>query len=140
MASTERESDRRRREEKWQTLWCCRDQQRACRMAQASAEKLEHTGPAEKERMASVPQRESSRQECRSRPCQKEKEQSRLSKAPDHERGESQGGREPHLVEREGRDGQFRIPNPKDSNPIIGFGLYPAYKLYHVAWSQISFL
>ena len=45
-------------EEKWQTCWCCRDQQRACRMAQASAEKLEHTGPAEKERVASVPQRE----------------------------------------------------------------------------------
>ena len=44
-------------EEKWQTLWCCRDQQKACRMAQASAEKLEHTGPAEKERVASVPQR-----------------------------------------------------------------------------------
>ena len=37
------------REEKWQTCWCCRDQQRACRMAQASAEKLEHTGPTEKE-------------------------------------------------------------------------------------------
>ena len=30
-------------EEKWQTVWCCRDQQRACRMAQASVEKLEHT-------------------------------------------------------------------------------------------------
>ena len=58
MAKTERESDSRRREEKWQTLWCRRDQQRACRMAQASAEKLEHTGPAEKERVASVPQRE----------------------------------------------------------------------------------
>ena len=27
-------------------------------MAQASAEKLKHTGPAEKERVASVPQRE----------------------------------------------------------------------------------
>ena len=27
-------------------------------MVQASAEKLEHTGPAEKERVASVPQRE----------------------------------------------------------------------------------
>ena len=46
------------REEKRQTRWFCRDQQRACRMAQASAEKLEHTGPAEKERVASVPQRE----------------------------------------------------------------------------------
>ena len=54
----ERESDSRRREEKWQTCWCCRDHLRACRMAQASAEKLEHTGLAEKERVASVPQRE----------------------------------------------------------------------------------
>ena len=53
---TERESDRRRNE-KWQACWCCRDQQKTCRMAQTSAEKLEHTGPAEKERVASVPQR-----------------------------------------------------------------------------------
>ena len=52
-------------------------------MAQASAEKCEHTGPAEKERVASVPQRESSWQECWSHPYQKEK--SRLFKAPDHE-------------------------------------------------------
>ena len=58
MVRTERESDNRRREEKWQTFWCCRDQQRACRMAQASVEKLEYTGPAEKERVTSVPQRE----------------------------------------------------------------------------------
>ena len=58
MVRTERESDSRRREEKWQTCWCCRDQQRACRMAQASAEKLEHFGPAEKDSVASVPQRE----------------------------------------------------------------------------------
>ena len=50
MARTERESVSRRREEKWQTCWCCRDQQRTCRMAQASAEKLEHTGPVEKEK------------------------------------------------------------------------------------------
>ena len=56
-ARTERESDRRKGEEKWQSCWCCRGQQRACRMAQASAEKLERTGPAEKERVASVPQR-----------------------------------------------------------------------------------
>ena len=41
--------------------------------------------------------KESSWQERRSRPCQKEKEQSRLSRVPDHEGGESQGGREPHL-------------------------------------------
>ena len=47
MVRTERESDRRI-DEKWQTRWCCRDQQRACRMAQALAKKLEQTGPAEK--------------------------------------------------------------------------------------------
>ena len=46
--------------------------------------------------------RESSWQERRSRPCQKEKEQSRLSRVPDHEEGESQGEREPHLGESEG--------------------------------------
>ena len=44
-------------EEKWQTCWGCQDQQRACRMKQASAEKLEHIGLAKKERVASVPQR-----------------------------------------------------------------------------------
>ena len=56
MARTERESDNRKREVAG--LLVLRDQQRACRMAQASAEKLEHTGPAEKERVASVLQRE----------------------------------------------------------------------------------
>ena len=34
--------------------------------------------------------------------CQKEREQSRLSRSPDHKGGESQGGQEPHLGEREG--------------------------------------
>ena len=43
MASTERYSDRKR-EEKWQTCWCGRDQQRACRMAQASAENFNKLG------------------------------------------------------------------------------------------------
>ena len=60
-------------------------------MAQASVEKLEHTGPAEKERVASVPQKESNWQVRRSRLCQKEKEQSRQSKAPDCKGGGSQG-------------------------------------------------
>ena len=46
--------------------------------------------------------RESSWQVRRGHPCQNEKEQSRLSKAPDHERGESQDEREPHLGEKEG--------------------------------------
>ena len=39
-------------------LLVLRDQQRACRMAKGSAENLEHNGAAEKERVASVPQRE----------------------------------------------------------------------------------
>ena len=91
MARTERESDSRRREEKWQACWCCRDQQRACKMAQASAEKLEHLGLQKRKEWPQC-HRESSWQECWSRPCQKKKEQSRLSKAPDHEGGESQGG------------------------------------------------
>ena len=56
MAKTERESGRRRRDEKWQTCWCCRDYLRACRMVQDSLEKLEHTEPAEEDRVASEPQ------------------------------------------------------------------------------------
>ena len=58
MARTKRKSDRKRREKKLQTCRCCQDQQRAGRMAQASAEKLEHTGPTEKKRVASVPKTE----------------------------------------------------------------------------------
>ena len=68
--------------------------------------------------------RESRWQERRSRPCQKEKEQSRLSRVPDHERGESQCEQEPHLGERgiragawSGKDGihseQRQIPRRK---------------------------
>ena len=68
-------------------------------MAQASAEKLEHTGPAEKERVASV--QESSWQVRQSRFCRKEKERGRLSKVPDCKVGESQGEQELHLGERE---------------------------------------
>ena len=61
-------------------------------MAQASVEKLEHTGPAEKEKVASC-HRQSSWQVRQSPPCQNEKEQSRQFRVPDHEGGESQGGR-----------------------------------------------
>ena len=70
-------------------------------MAQASAEKLKHTGPAEKERVASVPQREPLARAPEPY-LLKGKKQSRLSRVPDHEGGESQGGREPHLGERRG--------------------------------------
>ena len=58
MVKAEQESDRRRREEKWQTCWCCRDQKRACRMAQVLAEKLEHTGPAENKIVVSMLQKD----------------------------------------------------------------------------------
>ena len=71
---------------KWQTCWCCRDQQRACRIAQASAEKLEHTGPAEKKKWPQC-HRESCWQVRQCRLCQKEKEQNRLPRAPDHTEG-----------------------------------------------------
>ena len=59
-------------------------------MAEASAEKLEHTGPDEKERVVSVPQREQMARTPEP-PLPKEMEQSRLSRVPDHEWGESQG-------------------------------------------------
>ena len=81
-------------DEKWQTCWCYRDQQRACRMAQASAEKLEHTGPAENKEWPQC-HRESSWQVRQSRLCQKGKEQSHLSRAPDRKEGiQSQRSRE----------------------------------------------
>ena len=57
MERTERESARKRRDVE-DLLVLELDQQRACRMAQVSAEKLEHTGPAEKKGVPSVPQRE----------------------------------------------------------------------------------
>ena len=58
-------------------------------MVQALAEKLKHSGPAEKERVASVPQRNSSWQVRQCRLCQKEMEQSRQSKVPDRKVGQS---------------------------------------------------
>ena len=61
-------------------------------MAQASAEQLEHTGPAETERVASVLQRE----QLTSTP------EPPLPKGTEYQitRGDSQSGREPHLGER----------------------------------------
>ena len=49
-------------------------------MAQDSAEKLEHTGPAKNEKVASVPPREQLAS-TKDRLCQTEKEQSCLSRA-----------------------------------------------------------
>ena len=70
-------------------------------MAQISAEKLEHTGSAETKGVALVPQKEQLASTL-SRLCQKEKEQSHLSRSPDHEGRERQGDREPYFGEREG--------------------------------------
>ena len=72
-------------------------------MAQASAEKLEHTRPAEKERVASVPQSK----QLASTPepaCQKEKKQSHQSKSLNLrwervEMRDREREREPHLGE-----------------------------------------
>ena len=66
-------------------------------MAQASAEKLEQTEPAEKERVASVPQRK--QLASTSEPPLPE------GKGTEYQimrRGETQDGREPHLDERKG--------------------------------------
>ena len=60
-------------------------------MAQASAKQIEHTGRAEKKEWPQCHrEKESSWQVHRSRLCQKEKEHSRLSRAPDREGEESQ--------------------------------------------------
>ena len=98
MVRTERESSQRRREEKWQTCWCCRDQQRACRMAQASTENLNILGLLKRKEWPQCHRKRSWHVRW-SRFYQKEKEQSCLSKVSDHEGGESQGERE-HEEER----------------------------------------
>ena len=96
--------------EKWQTCWCCRDQQRACRMAQASAEILEHTGPAEKKRWPQC-HRDSSWQVRQCRLCQKGKELNRLSRAPDHKEGIQCQRRE----QQQKKEKETSIPLQKDS-------------------------
>ena len=58
-------------------------------MAQVSAEKHEHTGPPEKERVASVPQREQLAKAARVAFAKSGKEHSHLSKSLNREMGES---------------------------------------------------
>ena len=70
-------------------------------MAQASAEKLEHTGPAEKERVASVPQSEQLASTPEP-PFPKEKE----TEPSDRKVEESEGEREPHLGGKRGIRGK----------------------------------
>ena len=108
---TERESGNRRREEKWQTLWCFRDQLRACRMAQASAKNLSILGLLKRKQWSQC-YRESSWQVRRSRLCQNKKEQSRLSRAPNHE-GERVNVGESRTLAREGGSERWQIPRRK---------------------------
>ena len=69
-------------------------------MAQTLAEKLKHTGPAEKEKVASAPQSEQlARTPEPLLPKRKGTEPS--SRSQDGEVGESQGERKPQLGERE---------------------------------------
>ena len=89
MARTERESDRRRREEKLQGCWCCQEQLRGCRMVQASAEKLQYTGPAKKIRVASVPQKEQLASMPEPPLPKKKEKQCHQSKAPDRDMSKS---------------------------------------------------
>ena len=70
-------------------------------MVQASAEKLEHTGPAKNKIVASVPQREQLASTPEP-PLPKGKGTKASVQVPDHEGGESQDRREPHLGESEG--------------------------------------
>ena len=119
VARTERESDNRR-DEKWQTCWCCRDQQRARRMANASAKKLEYTGPAEKERVASVSQREKERAVGKYVGAAFSKRKRNKAVCPEYQimRGEAVKVSESRITEREGQikelvDGQ----NPGSEAP-----------------------
>ena len=98
-ARTDRESERRR-EEKRQSCWCCRYQRKACRMAQALTEKLEHTGLVEQERVASAPQSEHLARTPEP-PSPKKKEQGHLSKSQNRDEGNTQGGKDPHLGDKE---------------------------------------
>ena len=100
MARTERESDSRRRE-----MADLLVQLRPAKSVQNgkgfSGKNLNKLGLPKRKKWPQC-DRESSWQERRSRPCQKENKQSRHSRVPDHGKEETQGGREPHLGEREG--------------------------------------
>ena len=68
-------------------------------MVQASAEKLEHTGPAEKERVALVP--EAVGRYAGAALAKRERNRAVSPEVPDRKAGESQGESEPHLSEKE---------------------------------------
>ena len=98
MARTEREPDRRRSGRLVGGAETRKERAEWRRLQQRNLNKLRRLKRKE------WPQchRESSWQVRRSHLCHEKKEQSSQSRVPDHERGESQGGREPHLGNREG--------------------------------------
>ena len=101
MARTERESDNRRRKKNGRLVGAAKTSKKRAEWRRLQRKNLNILGLPKRKEWSQC-HRESSWQERRCRPYQKEKEQSRQSKAPDHEGGESQGGREPHLGERGG--------------------------------------
>ena len=78
---TERESDGRKREEKWQTSWCCKER---AEWRSLQRKNLNILGLPKRKEWPHC-RKDSSWQVRRSRLCQNEKEQSRLSRVPDHE-------------------------------------------------------
>ena len=101
MVRTERESDSSRRE--MAALLVLPRPAKSVKYGAGFREKLKHTGPAEKERVASVPQREQL-----ARTLEAPLPRRKRNRAPSVQstrlwgRRESQGGGEPHLGEREG--------------------------------------
>ena len=87
-----------RGERKWQICWCCQDQRGTSRKEHASAEKLGHTGPAEWEKVASMPQSE---QLARTPEPPLTKGKSHQSKSPNREMKESLGEQKLRLGEKE---------------------------------------
>ena len=86
VARTERESDRRRREEKWQTCWCAETSKERAGWRRLQWKYLSILGLLKRKEWPRC-HRESSWQVRQSRFCQKGKEQSRLSRASDRKEG-----------------------------------------------------
>ena len=96
---TERESDRRRKEEKCKLVGAAENSKELAEWHSLQRKNLNTLGMLKRKEWPQC-HRESSWQVRQSRPFRKEKEQSRLSRAPDRKGGESQGERVSHLGER----------------------------------------
>ena len=99
VARTKRESDNRRREEKWQAFDAAETSKERAEWRRLQRKNLNVLGLMKRKEWPQC-HREGSWQVRQSRLCQEKKEQRRQSRVPDHKGGESQGGREPHLGEK----------------------------------------